>query len=119
VRTAESVGNDWFAGIVEVIDLWHRFGDHTQLRLAWRYLVRGLVQVGLLEEAAVLSGALLADEQSVLTHPHPAVLDDLRASLGDATYTRLTVRGLVMSMSELVDSSLAAIARARSVSHGL
>lgn len=134
VRTAESVGNDWFAGIaamelaattmllgdaaegmhalVDVIDLWHRFGDLTQLRLAWRYLVRGLVHMGFLEPAAVLSGALLADEQSALTHPHPSVLKELKASLGDATYTRLTVRGLVMSTSELVDSSLAAIVRA-------
>lgn len=139
VRTAESVRNDWFAGIagmelaatmmlrgeavegmealVEIIDVWHRFGDHTQLRLAWRYLVRGLVQVGLSEEAAVLSGALLADELSVLTHPHPSVLKDLELLLGDATYTRLTVRGLVMSTSELVDASLASIARARSLSH--
>ena len=133
VRMADSVGNDWFGGIARmelastraahgdlesglrefaaVVDHWHRVGDDTQLRLAWRYLVSALVGVGLLEEAAVLSGALLAETRSVLTHPHARLVSDLSDALGDAEYTRLTVRGFVMSVPELVAASLDAIDR--------
>jgi predicted ATPase/DNA-binding SARP family transcriptional activator len=134
VRMADSVGNDWFGGIARmelastntghgdlnsgfqefagVIDHWHRVGDDTQLRLSWRYLVRALVDVGLPNEAAILAGALLADTRSVLTHPHSRLVDELSAVLGDAEYTRLTIRGSVMSIQELVVASLEAIDRA-------
>ena len=133
VLMADSVGNDWFggiarmelastrvahgdpgagfAGLAEVIERWHRAGDDTQLRLAWRYLVAALVEAGLTEEAAILIGPLLEDPGSVLTHPRPDVLDELKQLLGDADYTRLTVRGSVMSTSELVAVSLDAIDR--------
>lgn len=133
VRIADSVGNDWFGGIARmelastrashgdrkaglaelsgVIDHWHRVGDDTQLRLTWRYLVNALVRSGLPDEAAVLVGALVADSRSALSHPHPKLQDDLRQLLGDPEYTRHTVRGAVMSVSELVAGSLAAIAR--------
>jgi predicted ATPase/DNA-binding SARP family transcriptional activator len=135
VRVADSVGNDWFGGIARmelastktghgdlrggfgefagVIDHWHRVGDDTQLRLSWRYLVRALADVGLPDEAALLTGALLTDTHSVLTHPHPRLADELRDVLGDAEYTRLTVRGSVMSVPELVVASLDAIDRAQ------
>ena len=134
-RMAASVGNDWFGGIArmelastnaihgdldrglrefaEVIDHWHRVGDDTQLRLSWRYLVRALADVGLPDEAAILAGALLTDTGSVLTHPHPQLLDELESVLGDSEYTRLTVRGSVMSISELVAASLDAIDRSQ------
>ena len=135
VRMADSVGNDWFGGIARmelastkaahgdldngfhefarVIDHWHRVGDDTQLRLTWRYVVSALVDVGLPYEAAVLTGALLADIRSVLTHPHPRLVDELSDVIGHAEYTRLTVRGSVMSMPELVVASLDAIDRAQ------
>lgn len=133
-RIADSVGNDWFGGIARmelastmathgdlrsglqeftgVIDHWHRAGDDTQLRLTWRYLVRALADVGLPDDAAILTGALLTETRSVLTQPHPQLLDDLLSVLGDAEYGRLTVRGSVMSVPELVDASLEAIDRA-------
>jgi hypothetical protein len=75
-------------------------------------LVRALADVGLANEAAILTGALLADTRSVLTHPRPRLVDELSAVLGDAEYTRLTIRGSVMSMQELVVASLEAIDRA-------
>ncbi len=134
VRMADSVGNSWFGGIARmelastkaahddlrggfhdfagVIDHWHRVGDATQLRLAWRYLVTALAHVGLPNEAAILSGALLTDTGSVLTHPQARLLAELSDVLGDAEYSRLTVRGSVMSLSELVATSLDAINRA-------
>lgn len=134
VRMADSVKNGWFGGIARmelastktshgdpgggfqdfagVIDHWYRVGDDTQLRHAWRYLVRALADVGLSEEAAILTGALLADTGSVLTHPHPQVLEELTELLGDAKYTRLSIRGSVMSVAELVVASLDAIDRA-------
>lgn len=134
VRMAESVGNDWFGGIArmelastktghgnlesgfqdfaDVIDHWHRAGDDTQLRFAWRYLVRALADVGLPAEAAVIAGALLDEAGSVLTHPHPDMQDRLIGLLGNAEYSRLTVRGSVMSLAELVAASRDAIERA-------
>lgn len=133
-RIAGSVGNDWFGGIarmelastmathgdkrsglkefIEVIDHWHRVGDETQLRLTWRYLVGALSDVGHPIDAAILAGALLTETQSVLTQPHPQQLDDLACVLGEAAYGRLTVRGSVMSVPELVGASLEAIDRA-------
>ncbi len=133
VRMADSVGNDWFGGVAQmelasvktahgdlpggaqdfagVIDHWHRVGDDTQLRHTWRYLVRALDSVGLHDEAAVLTGALLADTRSTLTHPHTQVLENIAEVLGAAQYTRLTVRGSIMSVSELVVVSLDAIDR--------
>ena len=133
-RLADSVGNDWFGGIARmelastrathgdlrpglqefagVIDHWHRVGDDTQLRLACRYLVSALADVGLPDEAAILTGALLTETRSVLTQPHPQLLDDLLSVLGEAKYGRLTVRGSVMSVPEIVDASLEAIDRA-------
>ncbi|MDK1018523.1 MAG: BTAD domain-containing putative transcriptional regulator [Actinomycetota bacterium] len=138
-RMADSVGNDWFSGIARmelvstkaghgdlsgafrdfagVIDHWHRAGDDTQLRLAWRYLVSALDHVGLPDEAALLSGALLADTKSVLTLPHPRLMDQLLGALGKAEYARLIVRGSVMSVPELVVVSLDAIDRARHMPH--
>lgn len=134
VRMADSVVNDWFAGVARmelastmathgdlpsglreftgVIDHWHRVGDDTQLRLAWHYLVRVLADIGLADDAAILTGALLTENRSVLTQPHPRLLDELLSVLGDAEYGRLTVRGSVMSVPELVDVSLRAIDRA-------
>ncbi|MDK1010611.1 MAG: BTAD domain-containing putative transcriptional regulator [Actinomycetota bacterium] len=131
VRMADSVRNDWFCGIARmelasvkvshgdpdggfrdfagVVDHWHRAGDDTQLRHTWRYLVRALNDVGLHEEAAVLTGALLADTRSTLTHPNTQVRKDLAEVLGKAQYTRLTVRGSIMSVPELVIVSLDAI----------
>jgi predicted ATPase len=131
VAMADSVENDWFGGIAlmelasvkanhgnmesafsdfaVVVDHWHRAGDATQLRHTWRYLVRALDDVGLRDAAAVLSGALLADTGSTLTHPHPQVLKNLEEALGDAQFTRLTVRGSIMSVPELVSVSLDAI----------
>ena len=133
-RMADSVVNDWFAGVARmelastmathgdvpsglreftgVIDHWHRAGDDTQLRLAWRYLVRVLADIGLADEAAILTGALLTENRSVLTRPHPRLLDELLSMLGNAEYGRLTVRGSVMTVPELVDVSLRAIDRA-------
>ncbi|MEX0796355.1 MAG: hypothetical protein WD274_06645, partial [Acidimicrobiia bacterium] len=133
-RMADSVGNDWFAGIARmelastmathgdlrsglheftgVIDHWHRVGDDTQLRLTWRYLVSALADVGLPDDAAILTGALLTENRSVLTQPHPQLLDELLSVLGEAEYGRLTVRGSVMSVPEIVDASLQAIDRA-------
>lgn len=133
VRMAESVGNDWFGGIArmelastrtghgevesgfrdfaDVIDHWHRAGDDTQLRFAWRYLVRALTDAGFVDNAAILVGALLGDVGSVLTHPHSDMVDRLIEMLGSAEYTRLTVRGSVMSVAELVADSLDAIDR--------
>jgi tetratricopeptide (TPR) repeat protein len=133
VRMADSVGNDWFGGIARmelasvkaahgdsdggfrdfaaVVDHWHRAGDDTQLRHTWRYLARALAAVGLHDEAAIITGALLADTRSTLTHPHPQVLEDLAEVLGDAQYMRLTVRGSIMSVPELVIVSLDAIDR--------
>ena len=137
VRIADSVRNDWFGGIARmelastkathgdlrggfqdfagVVDHWHRAGDDTQLRLTWRYLVSALVDVGLYDEAAVLAGALVTETRSALTQPYPELLDDLSDVLGDAEYWRLTVRGSVMSVHELVVASLGAIDRALGV----
>jgi len=131
VQMAASVQNHWFAGVARmelasvkathgdresafndfaiVIDEWHRSGDNTQLRHAWRYLVRALHDVGLVEEAAVLAGALLADTRSTHTHPNPRVLKNIEEVLGEANYARLTVRGSIMSVAELVALSLDAI----------
>jgi len=131
VRMADSVENDWFGGIARmelasvnathgdldsafkdfaaVVDHWYRAGDDTQLRHTWRYLVGALNDVGLSDEAAILSGALLAHTGSTLTHPRHKVLKELQEDLGDAQYTRLTVRGSIMSIPELVSVSLEAI----------
>lgn len=133
-RMADSVGNDWFGGVarmelastktrgddpqgglpdfIGVIDHWHRVGDDTQLRLAWRYLASALADVGLWGDAAILAGALLTETQSILTQPHQQLLDELLGVLGDAEYGRLTVRGSVMSVPEVVAASLDAINRA-------
>lgn len=133
VRMAESVSNEWFGGVarmelastmtahgdlreglrrfIGVIDHWQRVGDDTQLRHSWRYLVRALYEAGCHDGAAILTGALLADTQSILTHPHPRVLQGLAEQLGEAHYAQLTVRGSVMSVSELVLSSIDAIER--------
>lgn len=140
VRMADSVGNDWFGGIARmelastqtthgdlgegfrgfasVVDHWHRVGDDTQLRLTWRYLVKALSDVGCPQEAAMLAGALRADPGSVLTHPRPRLLAELAAVLGHAEYTRLTVRGSIMTVPELVVTSLGAIDRALHPSQG-
>ncbi|MFQ5522774.1 MAG: BTAD domain-containing putative transcriptional regulator [Acidimicrobiia bacterium] len=134
VEMADSVGNEWFSGVSRmelasvnaahgdleeglrdfawVIDHWFRAADDTQLRHTWRYLTRALVAVGLHDEAAVLIGALLADTDSTLTHPHRRVLDDTVTALGDAQNRRLTIRGSIMSTPELVTSSLKAVDRA-------
>ncbi len=134
VRMADSVANDWFGGIARmelastrtghgnmdgglrdfagVIDHWHRAGDDTQLRSTWRYLVRALADVGLPSDAVILAGALLVDAGSSLSHPLPSVLDELSNVLGTAEYNRLTVRGSIMSVPELVVASLDAIGRA-------
>ncbi|MEX1037736.1 MAG: BTAD domain-containing putative transcriptional regulator [Acidimicrobiia bacterium] len=133
-RMADSVGNDWFAVIarmelastmathgdlrsglqefIGVIDHWHRVGDDTQLRLTWRYLVIALAAIGLADEAATITGALLTKPRSVLTQPHQKLLDGLLGTLGEAEYGRLTVRGSIMSVTEMVDASLEAIDRA-------
>jgi hypothetical protein len=130
-KMADSVGNDWIGGIARmelasvnaahgdasegfrdfarVIDHWHRAADDTQLRHTWRYLTRALAGVGLEEEAAVLVGALLADKDSALNHPHPRVIKDIVAEIGDSQYRRLTIRGSIMSLAELAAASLAAI----------
>jgi len=131
VQMAASVENHWFAGVARmelasvkathgdresafddfdiVIDEWHRSGDNTQLRHAWRYLVRALHDVGLVEQAAVIAGALLADTRSTHIHPNRWVLKDLAEVLGDAQYARLTVRGSIMSVAEVVALSHDAI----------
>jgi len=112
VRAAHGDPDGGFRDFAGVIDHWHRAGDDTQLRHTWRYLVRALDDIGLQDEAAVLTGALLADTRSTLTHPKTQLLEDLAEVLGDAEYTRLTVRGSVMSVPELVIVSLDAIDRA-------
>jgi len=131
VQMAASVENHWFEGVSRmelasvkathgnresafndfaiVIDDWHRSGDITQLRHAWRYLVRVLNDAGLVEEAAVIAGALLADTESTHVHSNLWVLENLAEVLGKAQYTRLTVRGSIMSAAEVVALSLAAI----------
>jgi predicted ATPase/DNA-binding SARP family transcriptional activator len=131
VKMADSVGNDWFSGIARmelasvntahgdvregfmdfarVIDHWHRAADDTQLRHTWRYLTRALAGVGLDEDAAVLVGALLGEKDSTLNHPHPRVIEDIVSGLGDSQYRRLTVRGSIMSLAELVTVSLGSI----------
>lgn len=134
VLTAESVGNSWISGIsrmelaaaraqhdemhtgltdfASVIDHWHRTGSDTQLRLTWRYLVPALIDVGLLDDATILTGALLASEHAVLTHPNQHVLGALDESLGHARYAHLTMRGSMMRVPDLVALSLDAVARA-------
>jgi predicted ATPase len=131
VSLADSVGNDWvggvarmelasvnaahgdnaegFRGFAGVVDHWFRAADDTQLRHTWRYLTRALADVVLHEEAAVLVGALLAHTDSTLTHPHRRVVEDIATTLGDAQYRRLTIRGSIMSVAELVIVSLDAI----------
>jgi len=131
VMMADSVRNEWFSGIARmelasvntvhgdvdegfrdfarVVDHWFRAADHTQLRHTWRYLTRALADVGLHDGAAVLVGALLANTDSTLTHPHRRVLGDIASALGDAQYRRLTIRGSIMSVPELVTVSLDAI----------
>jgi hypothetical protein len=131
VRMADSVANEWVGGVARmelasamaahgdlheglrgfarVIDHWHRVGDDTQLRHTWRYLVRTLTDAGLHDDAAILTGALLADTRSLLTHPNKKVLADLAEVLGSAQFTRLTVRGSIMSVPELVILSLDAV----------
>ncbi|MCH7669466.1 MAG: winged helix-turn-helix domain-containing protein [Acidobacteria bacterium] len=134
VRMADSVRNEWMGGIARmelasvntahgetatglrgfagVVDHWFRAADGTQLRQTWRYLTSALVDVGLHEEAAVLAGALLVDTDSTLAHPHRRVLEVITTALGDAQYRRLTIRGSIMSLPELVTVSLDAINRA-------
>ncbi|MFV1999662.1 MAG: hypothetical protein ACC654_04780, partial [Acidimicrobiia bacterium] len=134
VEMADSVRNEWVSGIARmelasvnathgdigegfrdfarVVDHWFRAADDTQLRHTWRYLSRTLAEVGLHEEAAVLSGALLAQGDSGLVHPHHRVLEDITSALGDAQYRRLTISGSIMSVLELVTVSLDAIDRA-------
>lgn len=131
IRLADSVSNEWFGGVarmelastlayhhdlraglrrfVEVVDHWQRVGDDTQLRHSWRYLVRALHEAGCHEGAATLAGALVANTRSAFTHPHPRVLSELADKLGEARYTQLTVRGSVMSTTELVAASFEAI----------
>jgi predicted ATPase/DNA-binding SARP family transcriptional activator/tetratricopeptide (TPR) repeat protein len=134
VEMADSVRNEWVSSVARmelasvnvahgdvgegyrdfalVVDHWFRAADDTQLRLTWRYLSRTLAEVGLYEEAAVLSGALLAQGDSGLVHPHRRVLEGITSALGDAQYRRLTIRGSIMSVPELVTVSLDAIDRA-------
>ncbi|MFV1999281.1 MAG: BTAD domain-containing putative transcriptional regulator [Acidimicrobiia bacterium] len=134
VGKADSVRNEWFSGIARmelasvntahgdvdegfrdfarVVDHWFRAADDTQLQHTWRYLTRALADVGLHEEAAVLVGALVADTDSTLTHPHRRVLEAVATALGDPQYRRLTIRGSIMSVPELVTVSLDAIDKA-------
>ena len=134
VKMADSVRNEWVSGIAQmelasvsaahgdtgtgfrhftrVVDHWYRSADDTQLRHTWRYLTRALADIGLHEEAAVLAGALLAQGDSTLAHPHRRVLDAITSSLGEGQYRRLTIRGSIMSVPELVTASLEAIDRA-------
>jgi len=134
VRAADTVRNTWFGGIArmelaatnaahgdpaegfralgEVIDHWYRVGDETQLRIALRYLARGLLEAGLVEEAAIIVGALLAKADVTLTHPPAQMSAELIDRLGDPDYVRLTTRGAVMSLAELVVLALGAARRA-------
>jgi len=134
VKVADSVRNEWVSGIAQmelasvnaahgdtgtgfrhfarVVDHWYRAGDDTQLRHTWRYMTRALADVGIHEEAAILAGALVAQGDSTLAHPHRRVLDAIMASLGEGQYRRLTIRGSIMSVPELVTVSLEAIDRA-------
>lgn len=131
IRIAESVTNEWFGGIarmerastltahddlaagldgfLDVIDRWNRAGDVTQLRLTWRYLIPVLARLDRCDDAAVLSGALLADRKSITTHPGPAVRARLEADLGAAAYNRLLVRGSVLQTWELVTLTTEAV----------
>ena len=134
VKMADSVRNDWVSGIAQmelasvnaahgdtgtglghfarVVDHWYRAADDTQLRHTWRYMTRALADVGLYEDAAILAGALTANKDSKLAHPHRRVMADIESSLGEGQYRRLTIRGSIMSLPELVTTSLAAIDRA-------
>ncbi|MCL1587832.1 MAG: winged helix-turn-helix domain-containing protein [Actinomycetia bacterium] len=131
---ASSVANDWFSNLARmelasvataygdreagfrdfasVVDYWHRIADDTQLRHTWRYMTRALSSVGLHEDAAVLAGALMADTDSTLGHPHHRVMESIVAGLDDAQFRRLSVRGSIMSVPELVAVSLDAIDKA-------
>jgi hypothetical protein len=133
VRSALVAENDWFAGVArgewasthaahgdrrlacrqfsELIDGWYRAGDHNQLRLIWRYVTRVLADDGLDDEAAVLVGAL-ENDGSALAHPSPGMRSELERTLGVGRFNRLTLRGSVMDISELVDLSREAIERA-------
>jgi len=134
VRMADSVGNDWFGGIARMelasirtshgdaeqgfrdfawaVDHWYRAADDTQLRHTWRYMTRALADVGLHNEAAVLAGALIAEKDSTLAHPHRRVMEAIVSALGEAQFRRLTVRGSIMSVPDLVTVSLDAIDKA-------
>jgi tetratricopeptide (TPR) repeat protein len=137
VKMADSVRNEWVSGIAQmelasvnaahgnigtgfryfarVVDHWFRAADDTQLRHTWRYMTRALADVGLHDDAAILAGALTADRDSTLVHPHRRVLDAITLSLGEGQYRRLTIRGSIMSIPELVTVSLEAIDRALGV----
>jgi predicted ATPase/DNA-binding SARP family transcriptional activator len=131
IHTADSVGNDWIGcisrmelastrtqyhdtrtGLIDfaaIIDHWYRVGDDTQLRLTWRYLVSALVHAGSSKDAAILTGALLANDLPSLTHPNQRTQDTLEESLGRSQYASLTVRGSIMSVPDLVRVSLDAV----------
>lgn len=112
VNTAHGDSIMGFRGFARVVDHWFRATDDTQLRHTWRYLTVALADADLHEEASVLAGGLLAQGDSALVHPHRRVLEQITSALDDAQYRRLTVRGSIMTIPELVTVSLDAIDRA-------
>ena len=120
VKMADSVRNEWVSGIAQmelasvhaahgdigtgfrcfarVVDHWFRAADDTQLRHTWRYMTRALADVGLHDDAAILAGALTADRDSTLVHPHRRVMADIESSMGEGQYRRLIIRGSIMSI---------------------
>lgn len=97
------------AGYVDIVDTWHRGGDWANQWLSLRRVLGILVEVGALEPAAVLHGALTAVGAAHALPFEPAGADELsrcittlRSELGPSGFAAAVRRGASMDDSEIV-----------------
>jgi len=97
------------AGYAEVIDMWHRGGDWANQWLSIRRVLGILVELGALESAAVLHGALTAVGAAEAMPIAPADAErlsgsvaDVRSLLGPATFAEAVRRGASLRDREIV-----------------
>lgn len=97
------------AGYAEVIDTWYRGGDWANQWLSIRRVLGILVELGALESAAVLHGALTAVGAAEAMPIAPADAErlsgsvaDVRSMLGPATFADAVRRGASLRDREIV-----------------
>jgi predicted ATPase len=103
---------DWFDA---AIDSLHRAGNLASLTPALAYLTAALVRMGEGEAAATVYGTITYPNRRSMAVDLPAVIDQLRAGLGEEAFERCVARGSAMEHAEAVHYARGEIARVRSL----